>query len=132
MVTGHVDLSVGQRLLQQRVLHLDAAAARRPGEQIRERVQGEVQPGQRLPLDAGRSAHAIADRREAGVDLRAGRVAGRADAAQDDLSGLPALNDEQRPQRRQGRIGVGVTRAPGAEVADQASRSRAVDGVPGP
>ena len=96
------------------------------------RVQGEVEPRHPRLLAVARREGPLAERREEVVHLPLGGDAGGADAADDDLSELLAMQLEQRPERGVRPIGAAVPLAPGAVIADQPEEGRASEVVPAP
>ena len=64
VVVRDADLAIGEPSLEQRVLHLDGDAARRHGEQIRKRVQRELEPRHPRQLAVARRDDPFAERRE--------------------------------------------------------------------
>ena len=72
-------------------------SARRRGEQIGKRVQGELEPGHPCPLLAGRCADPFAQRRQMVIDLPLGGGAGRAHTADDDLPELLTMDLQESP-----------------------------------
>ncbi|HXT32813.1 MAG TPA: hypothetical protein VN716_26100 [Vicinamibacterales bacterium] len=105
MLVRDRDLPIGEPPLQQRVLHVDADASRRPAEQVGKRVQREVEPRQTRPFARAGRADPGAHRRQVLVDLPFGLVTGGAQAADHDPAELLPMDLEQRPQRRRGVTG---------------------------
>ena len=127
VVVRDADLAVREPLPEQRVLHFHAHAAWRQREQIRKRIQRELEPRHPRHLRPSGAPTPVAQRRQMLVDCRSAAVTGRAHAANDDLAELLAMDLEQGPERCVRRIGVAVPLAPVAVVSEEPQERPLVD-----